>query len=289
IPMRRLFPSILFLIFSIQIFAVPTQFENLDSHFRRALSPSQKGALGYWAGHCVHSHDPETRWPAVYVHKAILDSTSNVERMSQTYFWEKRTDPSYFLRFSTQQIEQYSPYRSWAQKEQWTTTEKVQDSLTNTFELPNGGTIVRSVRVDETEFTRTYLMQVNRRTPKGTETISYCSFSQELETTVPVENSPTFWVHTGPVGNTFAEIRLPFQKRAMKSLVIRKKMGEVATLSQIEVFREDGTKMMFSPTSFEKGDAIALNSESGLPFRAVAVRFYILGFVSDLEIYGSLN
>lgn len=285
--MVRSFVTALILLVSSQMFAAPTVFQNLESEFQRALSPTQKGALGYWAGHCVHSHDPETRWPAVYIHKAILDNSSNVERLSQTYFWEKRNDPGYFLSFSAQQINQYGPYLSWSQKEQWTTTDVFDDSLTNTFELPSGGTIVRSVRVDETEFTRTYLMQVSRKTVKNNEVISYCAFNTELEANTPNENTPTFLVRTGFIGNTFAEIKLPFQKRAMKSLVIQKRAGESITLSKIEVIQDNGKVMYFAPIAFEKGDSVALTNEYLFPFRAVAVRFYIMGLASDLEIYGS--
>lgn len=271
------------------IFAGPNPFETLQDDFQKANMPAQKEALGYWAGHCIHSHDPETRWPAVYVSKTILDSNSNIEKISQTYFWEKRNDAAFFLGLSVQQLNQYGPFMSWIQKEQWTSTEMINNSLTNTFNLPSGGTILRSLRVDETEFTRTYLMQVSRKTEKNNEVISYCAFSTEMMSATPDENIPTFSVHTGVIGNTFADIRLPFQQRAMKSLVIKKRMGEAITLSSIEVLREDGKTMYFAPVAFEKGESVGLIDKYALPFRAVAVRFYVSGLASDLEIYGSLR
>jgi len=287
--MLKAFSRFALLVVGFQAYAGLTPFQTLQDDFQKAGVPSPKGELGYWAGHCIHSHDPETRWPAVYVHKAILEGASNVEKISQTYFWEKRNQPDFFMNFSAQQINQYGPYANWTQKEQWTPAMIVGDSLTNTFELSNGGTIIRSVRIVETEFTQMYLMQVARRTAKGTENISYCSFSKELEKVTPDQNTPTFLIHTGALVNTFAEIKLPVQNRPMRSLIIRKRNGEAVTLSKIELIQDNGKVMYFEPTSFEKGDSIALKTEYGYAFRAVAIRFYVMGFASDLEIYGSQN
>jgi len=287
--MIRIFLTIVTLMLGVSAFAAPTSFESLQEEFQKSSLPPHKEALGTWAGHCIHSHEPETLWPAVYVNKAILENSSNTEKLSQTYFWEKRKESDFFMGFSAEQLNQYGPYMNWIQKEQWTPTVVSNDSLTNTFELSSGGTIIRSVRITETEFTRTYLMEVARKTTKGTENISYCSFSKELETKTPDENTPTFWVHTGALVNTFAEVKLPLQKRAMKSLVIRKRSGEAVTLSKIEVLLDTGKVMYFAPTSFENGDAVAFITEHKFPFRAVAIRFYVMGFASDLEIYGSLK
>lgn len=283
--MTRLVALISGLMIAGSVFAGPTAFDNLHEEFRKSSVPPTKEALGYWAGHCIHSHEPETRWPAIYVNRAILDPQSNTEKLSQTYFWEKRKEADFFMNFSAQQVNQYGPFMNWSEKEQWSPTFISEDALTNTFEL-SSGTIIRSVRITETEFSRNFLMQVSRKTAKGTEIISYCSFSKELETQTPEENTPTFIVHTGPIGNTFAEIRFPLQKRAMKSLVIQKPTNQLITLSQIEVLLDTGKVMYFAPSNFEKGDAIALQSEYLFPFRAVAIRFHISGMASDLQIYG---
>jgi hypothetical protein len=284
--MIRIFLTIATLALGISAFAAPTSFESLQDEFQKSSLPPHKEALGAWAGHCIHSHEPETLWPAVYVNKAILDTASNTEKLSQTYFWEKRKEPDFFTGFSVEQLNQYGPYMNWIQKEQWSPTVISDDSLSNTFELSSGGTIIRSVRITETEFTRTYLMQVTRKTTKGLENISYCSFSKEMESKTPDENNPTFLIHTGALVNTFAEVKLPLQKRAMKTLVVRKRNGEAVTLSKIEVLLDSGKVMYFAPTSFENGDSVGFTTEYKSPFRALAIRFYVMGFASDLEIYG---
>jgi len=287
--MIRILSTLAILTLSLSVFAEMTPFQKLEEEFQKSSIPTDKEALGTWAGQCIHSLAPESLWPAVYVNKAILDPASNTERLSQTYFWEKRNDPGFFKGFSEEQLNQYGPFMSWIQKEQWSPTTISNDSLVNTFELPSGGTMIRSVRITETEFTRTYLLQVARKTVKGTENISYCTFSKELQTKTPTENTPTFYVHTGALVNTFAEIKLPIQARAMKSLVVRKRSGEAVTLSKIEVLLDSGKVMYFAPTSFENGDSVGFTTEYKYSFRAVAIRFYVMGFASDLEIFGSLK
>lgn len=275
------------IVLSTGAFARSNPFERLQSQFQRASVPSQKETVGYWAGHCVQAQEPDKRWPAVYLSRMVIDPASAfTESYSQTYFWERRNTPDFFMGFTAEQLNQYSPYRDWVQKEQWLPSFIEDDSLTNEFQLSNGSKVIRSVRINETEFTLNYLMQVVWRTSKGDQIVSYCSFSKELEVTSAGETSPTFKIQTGFLADTYAEIRLPSQVRAMKALVVRKKSGEAFTLSRLEITQDTGRIMYFAPTYFENDNAIGFTQEGQQPFRAASIRFYLSGAVSDLEIYG---
>lgn len=263
-----------------------TSFENLKADYQRALGPKTKGGLGTWAGICVHSHEPEKKWPAVYVNRTVLDKESNIERTTQTYFWEKNENVNYFKQFSLSELFRYQPYVNWAQKEQWTSVDMLNDSLTNTFKLSQGGTIVRSLRVNETEWNKTYILQVARRTDRDLETLSYCEFSTEVRD-VPDYTPAPVSIHTGAVGNTWVELKLPANKAAITRLVIRKRMGEAIDLSRVQILTDTGKVLSYGPTTFGAGNEMAF-ADNGLWFRPVGISFYLAGFASDLEIFGTL-
>jgi len=265
-------------------FALSSVFETLQNEFSKAHAPIVKKALGAWSGFCVHAHEPNQKWPSVYVHQGHINPQTNLDSFSQTYFWQKKDSPHYFSHFTWEQLNQYQPYLDWAKKEQWKPTEIVNDSLTNYFDLPNGGTIVRSVRVSETEFSQTLLLEIRRETIKGTETLSQCSFHKPLAQKVSSPQTPTVSVQTGPLSNTYAEIKFPLQERRMEKLIIEKPQGERVILSRVEVIAETGQIFVFQPIQFPQGNAMALEFPQSQ--RLHAVRFFVEGQVSNLWIYG---
>ena len=267
-----------------QAFALSSIFDSLQQEYSKAHAPIVKSALGAWAGYCVHSHDPNQKWPAVYVHKTQTDPQTNIEAFSQTYFWEKKDSAHYFSTFTWERLNQYQPYVEWTRKEQWQPTQLIEDALTNRFDLPNGGSIIRAVRVSETEFSQTFLVEVRRQTNKGTEVLSHCAFHKPLPSKNSPTNSPTVSVQTGPLTNTYTEIQLPLQDRRMNQLIIQKPPGEVVFLSRVEVISETGKVFSFQPIQFPQGDAVALEFSEAQ--KIYSVRFFVEGRVSNLWIYG---
>jgi len=180
--MKNIILTLLALVLTSEAFASSTAFQRLQRQFQSAPAPSQKETVGYRAGHCVQVQEPEKKWPAVYLSRMVVDPASAyTESYSQTYFWEKRNQPDFFMGFTAEQLNQYGPYRDWIQEEQWLPSFIEDGSLKNEYRLSNGDLLIRSVRVDETEFTSNYLLQVVWRTSKGDKTVSYCSFGKKLE------------------------------------------------------------------------------------------------------------
>jgi hypothetical protein len=272
------------LVLGLQAFG-QTSFQQLETDYRRALGPKTKGGLGTWAGHCIHSHDPEKKWPAVYVNRTILDKESNLEKSTQTYFWEKTEDIHYFKKFTLSELNRYQPYVTWAQKEQWTSVEMVEDALTNTFQLSQGGTIIRSLRINETEWSKTYLLQVARKKDQQMEVLSYCEFSTPMRD-VPEYTPAPVSIHTGAMANTWVELKLPAQKAPITRLGIRKRMGEQIGISRVQILTDTGKVLSYGETVFGAGNEMAFG-DNGLFFRPAGITFYISGFASDLEIYGA--
>jgi hypothetical protein len=277
------FFSLVWLLASVQVFGL-TQFEHLQSDYQKAFGPKTKAGLGTWAGHCIHSHEPEKKWPAVYVNRTVLDKESNIEKTTQTYFWEKIEDVNFFKKFTWTELNRYQPYVNWTKKEQWTGVEIVNDSLTNTFQLSQGGTIHRSLRINETEMSKTYILQVVRKRDSEEEVLSFCEFSSELRD-VPEYSPAPGAIHTGAMANTWVELRLPANKPAITQLVIRKRVGEQVGISRVQIMTDTGKVLSYGETVFGAGNEMAFG-DNGLLFRPVAIRFYLAGYTSNLEIYG---
>ena len=261
-----------------------TQFEQLQSDYQKAFGPKTKGGLGTWAGHCIHSHEPEKKWPAIYSNRTVLDKESNIEKSTQTYFWEKIEDVGFFKKFTLSELNRYQPYVNWTKKEQWTGVDILNDSLTNTFQLSQGGTIIRSLRVNETELSKTYLMQVTRKRDAQEEVLSYCEFSTEVKD-VPGYTPAPGSIHTGPVANTWLELRLPANKPAITRLVLRKRTGEQIGISRVQILTDTGKVLSYGETAFGAGNEMAFG-DNGFLFRPAGISLYVSGYASDLEIYG---
>lgn len=279
--MKAIFLS--FLVVGFQVWG-QTSFQQLQDDYQRATGPKAKAGLGTWAGHCIHSHEPEKKWPAVYVNRTVLDKESNLEKTSQTYFWEKIEDSTYFKKFTLSELNRYQPYMNWTQKEQWTPVEMNQDSLTNSFKLSQGGIVIRSLRINETEWSKTYLLQVTRKTETLTEALSYCEFTQEMREGLDYSPVPVS-IHTGALGNTWVELKLPANKAPVTSLVIRKRVGEQMGISRVQILTETGKVLSYGETVFGAGTEMAFG-DNGLLFRPAGISFYLSGYASDLEIYG---
>lgn len=267
-----------------QAFGGGSVFEALQQDYSKAHAPTVKEALGAWAGYCVHSHEPNQKWPAVYIHQGHIDSQTNLEALSQTYFWEKNNSIGYFSHFTWEQLNQYPPYVEWSKKEQWRPTEIANDSLTNRFELPNGGTVFRSVRVRETEFTQTVLLEIRRETSKTTEILSQCAFDNHIPKKTSSPNTYTVSMQTGPLSDVYTEIKFPFQDRRMNQLVIQKPQGEIIFLSRVQVTSDTGRVFSFQPIQFAQSDAVALEFPEAQKLHSV--RFFVEGRVSNLWVYG---
>jgi len=283
--MRKVLVGICFL--GHAVFAESSIFKNLQDQFSRSSAPQQKESLGAWAGFCVQADEADRKWPAVYVHTGHVDAISNVEVFSQTYFWEKKEPVDFFAQFSWNQLQSYVPYVNWTQREQWQPTQIISDALTNVFTLPNGGAIIRSVRLSETEFSRTFLMEVNRKTVKGEEVISMCAFSHAIPRENAISPGPTVSIQTGPLSHTYAEVKLPMQSNPMKTLVIQKRPGESVVLSEVQLVLDNGKVLHYDAITFSGGEAVALQANG--PFRAQSIRFYVMGSVSSLWLYGSTS
>lgn len=262
-----------------------TAFNTMEESFSRALVPQSVKALGSWAGHCVHSHEPDKQWPAVFESRAVLDEASNLETLTQTYFWEKRNEPDFFLRFSLDALNRYQPFLDWLKKEQWTPVQITSDGVTNTFELSQGGTISRSLKVDETEFSTVFYLQVKKTSSLGEQIISYCAFSQKLNP-LAVPGTPLFSMQTGPLQNTWVDVVLPTYQGNLRNLRIRKNAQDPIRLSQVEIKLKNGSKLYYSPVLFEKGPEIDFYNENALYLKADSIRFYLEGWASNLEVIG---
>ena len=286
--MVRVFITVLALIVAVQVFAEASIYQQIEEEFQHSVAPQEKKTLGVWAGHCVQAHDQNQKWPAVYINKALLDPQTNIETLTQTYFWEKKNDPNYFKGFvSAKYLNQYSPLQEWLKREQWNPTQVLSDSLQNQFNLSNGGVVTRSLRVNETEFSKMLLLKVERKQNNANETLSYCAFSKYLGASMDESNpSPdTFLIHTGQIGNTSAEIRLPAYKRPMAYLVIRKKSWETPILSNIVIYFENGQRLDYPLVQFGADGQLALEVGKYTQARATSVRFDISGWATDLEFY----
>lgn len=266
--------------------AAPTEFERLDTAFNQAQGPQKKAVLGYWAGNCVHAHDPSMRWPAVYVSKTLLDSETNTERVTQTYFWERNPDVDFYKRLTVPQLLQHTPYVKWAQREQWNEVEIINQAFTNHFNLTDGGTIVRSVRVIESEFSKTVLLQVLKKTENQASVISYCELNTSLGSQPSQTEETSFWIRTGAVGNTFLDLQVPFQHRFSRSIVIRKNAGANAILSDIKILLVDGKVLHYGDATFEAGNAIELWPSTDVGIKVASIRFAVIGTASQIEVFG---
>lgn len=266
--------------------AAPTEFERLGTAFNQAQGPQKKAVLGYWAGSCVHAHDPNTRWPAVYVNKTLLDSETNTERVTQTYFWERNSDVDFYKRLTVPQLLQHTPYVQWAQREQWSEVEIIDQAFTNTFKLTEGGTIVRSVRVIESEFSKTFLLRVLKKNENQASVISFCELNTSLGSQPAQTEETSFWMRTGAVGNTFVDIQVPFQHRFSRSVVIRKNAGANAILSDIQIVLIDGKVLHYGDATFEKGPAIELWPSTDVGIKVASIRFAVIGTASQIEVFG---
>lgn len=286
--MFRVFITVLALIAAVQVFAEGTIYKQMEEEFQHSVAPQEKAILGVWAGHCVQAHEQNQKWPAVYINKAILDSQSNTETITQTYFWEKKNDPNYFKGFaSAKYLNQYAPLQDWLKREQWQPTQLLSDSLQNHFNLSNGGVVTRSLRVNETEFSKVLLLKVERKLNNSNETLSYCSFSKYLGSSMDESSaSPdVFSIHTGQIGNTYAEVRFPAYKKPMTYLVIRKKAWENPQISNVVIYFENGQRLDYPLVQFGADGQMALEVGKYTQARAISVRFDISGWASDLEFY----
>lgn len=262
-----------------------TSFKNLEEAFSRALAPHHMKAFGSWAGNCIHSHDPERAWPAVFVSRAVLEESSNLEKMTQTYFWEKRNNPDFFMTFSLDALRRYQPFLEWLKKEQWTPVQLSSEGITNTFELSQGGKVVRTLRIDETEFNTVFYLQVKKFSSAGQETLSYCSFSKELMP-LAAPGSALFSMQTGPLQNTWVEVILPPFQGNLRNLRVRKNPQDLIRLSQLEIRLKNGSKLHYSPVAFEKGNEVDFYDQNALYLKAESIRFYVEGWATNLEVVG---